>query len=188
MPHYPIHTIESAPAASRASLERLHAALGRVPNLAATMAGSPVLINAFVGAFGNSLSTRFSGAERQVLLLANAVANRSAWAVAFHSTLALAEGVADDDVEAIRAGRTPAEPRTAALAALTRTLIETRGHVARGDVEAFVAAGFGDDQVLDVIGVLAVSLLANYAGNVTDPPLEEPFAAQRWTASAAPRS
>jgi hypothetical protein len=45
MTTYQIHTIDSAPDSSKQSLEMLHKAFGIVPNLAATMANSPALVN-----------------------------------------------------------------------------------------------------------------------------------------------
>ncbi|MEV4517081.1 carboxymuconolactone decarboxylase family protein [Dactylosporangium sp. NPDC049525] len=66
------------------------------------MAKAPTLVNAFVAVSGQFGGTRFTGGERQVLLLSNAVANRCAWAVAFHSTMALKEGVEPGDVDAVR--------------------------------------------------------------------------------------
>jgi alkylhydroperoxidase family enzyme len=178
---YPIHTIESAPEKSKQALAGLKQAIGVVPNLAATMAASPPLVNSFVGTFGHFHGGSFTGAEKQTLLLSNAVANRSAWAVAFHSTLALREGVAEGDVQAIRAGKLPGDPRLAALSALTRALIDRRGHLDERDVQAFVGAGFAHEQVLEVIAGLAASVMANYTGNVTRPPVEEPFRAHAWT-------
>jgi AhpD family alkylhydroperoxidase len=180
MQTYRIHTIETAPDKSRQALAGLQQNLGRIPNLAATMAASPTLLNSFVGVFGQLHGGTFTGAERQVLLLTNAVANSCPWAVAFHSTLALKEGVAADDVGAIRDRRLPGAARLAALSALTRTLIEKRGHLDEADLGAFAKAGFAPDQVLEVIAGLAVSTMANYAGNITRPALEDPFAAQSW--------
>ena len=184
---YRIHTLESAPEASRPALERLQQAFGLVPNLAATMAESPTLIHGFVGALVNFLGGSFTGGQRQVLLLTNAVTNRCAWAVAFHSTAALKEGVAPADVEAIRAGRAPADQQLAALSALTRAMIERRGHLDERDLAAFRSAGFRADQVLEVIAGLACSVMANHAGNITHPVLEAPFQAQAWTEAPAAR-
>lgn len=179
---YRIHTIESAPEKSRPALQGLEQAFGIVPNLAATMAESPVLLGGFVGAFGNFHGGTFSGAQKQVLLLSNAVANTCAWAVAFHSAMALKEGVDPEHVRAIREGRLPADAVLAALSRFTRALIETRGHVGKNDIAVFTAAGFGPDQVLEVIAGLAVSVMANYAGNITHPDLEAPFQSQAWKA------
>lgn len=180
MSNYRVHTIESAPAASKPALQGLQQAVGIVPNLAATMAESPTLVNGFVGAFGNFHGGSFTGAQKQALLLTNAVANRCAWAVAFHSTMALEEGVSAADVDALRARRGPADPALAALTAFTRALIERRGHVEPADLAALRDAGFTAAQALEVIAGLAVSIMANYAGNITQPPLEAPFAAQAW--------
>jgi AhpD family alkylhydroperoxidase len=180
MSHYRIHSIESAPEKSRPALESLQRAFGLIPNLAASMAESPVLLGGFVGAFGNFHGGTFTGAEKQVLLLTSAVANACPWAVAFHSTMALKEGASAEDVRAIRERGLPGDARLAALSAFGRSLIETRGHVGDQAVAAFVGAGFGRDQVLEVIAGLAVSMMANYAGNITQPAVEEPFRAQLW--------
>jgi AhpD family alkylhydroperoxidase len=117
-----------------------------------------------------------------VLLLTNAVANRCAWAVAFHSTLALKEGVAKEDVLALRERRRPNDARLAALSTFAQALIEKRGSVGEKELEAFSAAGFRSDQLLEVIAATAISTMANYAGNITHPELEPPFRPQAWSA------
>jgi alkylhydroperoxidase family enzyme len=173
---YPIHTIESAPEGSRQALAGLRQAFGLVPNLAATMATSPPLLNSFVAAFGQFGGGSFTGGERQTLLLSNAVANGSAWPVAFHSTLALKEGVDPADVAAVRKGSVPADPRLAALSALTRALIDKRGALDEADMKAFTPA-----EILEVVTGIAISTMANYTANVARPALEEPFRPQAWT-------
>ena len=181
MTTYPIHTTDTAPDGAKQALRGLQEAVGMVPNLAATMANCPSLINTFVAGSGQFQGGSLTGGERQTLLLTNAVTNRCSWAVAFHSTLALKEGVEPADVEAIRNGRAPAAPRLAALWALTRELIDKRGHLGDGDLKAFTAAGFDDVHVLEVITGAALSAMANYTGNVAGPPLDEPFRAQAWS-------
>jgi AhpD family alkylhydroperoxidase len=180
MSHYRIHTVESAPEKSKPALQALQQNFGLIPNLAATMAESPTLVNGFVGAFGNFHAGTFTGAEKQALLLTNAVANRCEWAVAFHSTLALKEGVTPADVQALREGRAPQEARLAALVAFDRALIERRGAVGSAELLAIREAGFTPAQILEVIAGLAISVMANYAGNITEPPLEASFAANAW--------
>src|SRR5262245_32804730 len=117
---YPVHTIDTAPDGSKSALQGLQQALGLVPNLAATMASSPPLVQSFVAAFGQFAGGTFNGRERQILLLSNAVANASQWAVAFHSTMALKEGVDSRDVDAVRGRELPRDARLAALSTLTR--------------------------------------------------------------------
>ena len=180
--HFPLHTIATAPAKSREVLEALQQAFGVIPNVAGKIANSPVLATGFIGLFQNVHAGTFSEAEIQVLLLTNAVTNRSTWATAFHTALALNEGVDSDDVEAIRKGGLPAHARHAALARLAKALIETRGQSVDAEVDAFRAAGFEAAQALELVGVVAASTITNYAAGMTHPPLEDAFQAHAWTA------
>jgi alkylhydroperoxidase family enzyme len=184
MSNYPVHTIESAPAQSRPVLEQLQQAFGLVPNIAGTMAASPVLINGFIGLFERVHAGSLTEAEIQTLLLTNAVTNASEWAVAFHTALALKQGVHAGDVDAIRHGGVPGDARLAALSRLARTLIEKRGRLAEADQKRFLEAGFGAEQTLEVIAVVAASTITNYTGSVTQPPLEVQFQEFAWQAPA----
>ena len=185
MSRYPVHTIESAPAQSKPVLEQLHQAFGLIPNIAASMANSPVLINGFIGLFERVHSGSLTEAQIQTLLLTNAVTNASAWPVAFHTALALKHGVPRADVDAIRRGEPPADAGLAALSTLARTLIETRGRLAASDQDRFFEAGFSGEQMLEVIAVVAASTITNYTASVTRPALEAPFAAFVWHTPAA---
>jgi AhpD family alkylhydroperoxidase len=149
MVQFPVYTIDSAPDASKPALRDLQAAFGMIPNIAGVMATSPVLINSLVGLFGRVHGGSFTEAQIQTLLLTNAVTNACTWAVAFHSALALREGLDPADVEAIRAGRSPSDGTYGALSTLARTLIEKRGRIDDQDAERFLAAGFGKDHLLE---------------------------------------
>ncbi|GLQ94369.1 carboxymuconolactone decarboxylase family protein [Dyella acidisoli] len=185
MQAFPIRTIESAPAQSKASLEALQNAFGIIPNIAGAMATSPVLINSLVGLFGNVHGGSFSEEQIQIVLLTNAVTNACPWAVAFHSFLAVKEGVDVADVDAIREYRTPQGAKNCALSTLARTLIENRGHLDDHDALAFLNAGFDEHHLLEVVAIVAASTITNYTGNVTHPPLEAAFQAYRWHAPGA---
>lgn len=182
MSRYQIHTLDSAPEQSRPVLEELQQTFGMIPNIAGAMAGSPTLIGGFLPLFQKVHSGSLTEAQIQTLLLTNAVTNASSWAAAFHTALALKEGLDPSDVEAIRASRIPADAKHAALSVLTRTLIDKRGQLDNADIQAFVEAGFDQEQVLDVIAVLAASTMTNYTGNVTRPPLEAIFQQHAWQA------
>jgi alkylhydroperoxidase family enzyme len=185
MSAFPIYTIESAPEQSKPSLETLESTFGIIPNLVGAMATSPVLIGSLVGLFGKVHGGSFSEEQVQIVLLTNAVTNASSWAVAFHSFLAVKEGVDATDVDAIRERRTPTNAKHAALSTLARTFIEKRGHLNDKDMSAFLDSGFGKDHLLEVVGIVAASTITNYTGSVTNPPLEEVFQAYRWHAPAA---
>ena len=180
MTNFPVHTLDSAPEHSRQALQTLQAAFGMIPNIAGAMATSPVLINSLVGLFGNVHGGSFTEPQIQTVLLTDAVVNVCTWAVAFHTALALKEGIDPADVKAIREGRMPRDSKLAALSALARTMIEKRGRLDDQDVDRFIAAGFSKDHALEVVAIVAASTITNYTGSITKTPLEAPFQDHAW--------
>ncbi|HKC94006.1 MAG TPA: hypothetical protein VKB81_08320 [Nitrospira sp.] len=180
MPNYPIHTIASAPENSKSALQQLQQAFGVTPNIAAAIANSPKLINSLVGVFQQVHSSSLTEPEIQIVLLTDAVANSSTYAVAFHTALAHQQGVGSEVTGAIRERRVPADKRFAALSTLAKTLIEKRGHLSEQELDSFLVAGFTKEQVLEVIAIVAASTITNYAGTIANPPLEDPFRQYAW--------
>jgi alkylhydroperoxidase family enzyme len=182
MQSFPVLTIGTASEKSKPALQALQRAFGMIPNVAGAMATSPVLIDSLVALFGKVHGGSFTEAQIQTILLTNAVSNNCSWAVAFHTGLALKEGLDQADVQAIRERRAPRDAVSAALSAFARNLIEKRGRTDDHDVDAFVAAGFRKEHALEVIAVVAASTITNYTASVTKPPVDEPFQAYLWSA------
>jgi len=182
MQKFPLQTIASAPEAVKPVLQALEQKLGFLPNAIATMANSPVLLNAFVGAFGSFHGGSFDVIERQVLLLTNAVTIKCPWTIAVHSTFALEDGLAQSEIDAIRQGKLPSDGKYAALSALTRALIETRGNVGEAVIARFIAAGYAETQLLEVVAGIGVSTLAATTTNLAGTPIEDRLKAQAWAA------
>src|SRR6201997_1990570 len=177
---YQVHSIESAPEKSKPLLELFTGAIGFVPNLAGAIANSPVLANSIMGIFQNVHGGSFTEAEVQVLLLTNAVTNSSSWPVAFHTALGLKQGLDPADVQAIRDRKLPKQKRYAALSQVAKKLIENRGQLTDDDVNTFLQAGFEREHLLEVVAVVAASAITNYAGKITNPPLEALLEEHAW--------
>jgi len=182
MTSYTKQTIESADEQSAQALTRLKESAGVIPNLAAIMAEAPVLIDGFVTLREIYQRGTLDAKEREILGVSNAVANRCEWCVAFHSFVARKLGVDKTTTDALRAGEPPEDPRARALTRFANLLIERRGAVAKHDLSDFFDAGFTKQQALEVVVGLAVSLMANYAGNFVEPDLDPFLIATKWSA------
>jgi alkylhydroperoxidase family enzyme len=180
MERFPVYTLDSAPEASKSALRDVQARFGMIPNLAGAMATSPVLIQAFIGIFDKVHGGSFTEPQIQTVLITDAVTNACTWAVALHTALGLQAGLDPADVEAMRAGRSPLDEKLGALSTVARTLIEKRGRLDDQDIESFLAAGLGKELLLEVITIVAASTITNYAGSVTNPPLEAALQAHAW--------
>ncbi|MCS3469093.1 alkylhydroperoxidase family enzyme [Pseudomonas sp. JUb42] len=183
MSAFTLYTASTAPEKSRPTLVMLEEKFGFLPNVMATMAANPVLLNGFAGSFASFHGGSLDECEKQILLLTNAVSLNCPWTVAAHSTFALEDGVAAGDVEAIRLGNLPRDVKYAALSALAKSLMHNRGHIAETEIDSFVAAGYSREQVLEVIVSLGISTMAATTTNLAQTPIEQRFQAQLWSAS-----
>lgn len=183
MQNFTLHTPENAPEQSKPTLTALKEKFGFLPNVMATMAANPVLLNGFAAAFGSFHGGSFDECEKQALLLTNAVTINCPWTVAAHSTFALADGMAEADVKAMRAGKLPSHPKYSALSRVTKALIEKKGNLTEQDMEAFTSAGYSQLQIFEVITGVGVSTMAATTTNLAKTPLNEELAAQAWTSA-----
>ena len=185
MTAFDVHTIDSAPADSTTSLRTLEHALGFVPNLAATMAESPVLVNAFVDLRRTLAAGELTGVEREIVALAVSLENDCDYCMAAHSTFALMQKADQDAVSAARRGNEPEDPKLAALYRYARTMMTNKGHVTPEDSQALLDAGYSSAALFEVVAQAGHTTLANFAHGISKAPLDSEFESQAWAKATA---
>ncbi len=180
---FTVHTIESAPEKSKATLQGMKQKFGFLPNIMGTMAENPVFLNGFAAAFGGFHGGSLNECEKQTLLLTNAVILKCPWTIAAHSTFALEDGMLESDVKAIRDGKLPNDPKYAALARMTKALMETTGNVTEVDIEKFTSAGYSRAQIFEVVLAVGISTITATTTNLAGTPVDDRFKAQTWIPS-----
>jgi alkylhydroperoxidase family enzyme len=178
-----IHTTATAPAQSKALLEGIAEDLGFVPNLAGTVAASPALLAGFDGLRRAVGSGQLDPVLRETAGVAVGVAVDNEYGVAFHSTVLSRLGSTDEEIERMRAGEEPADARAAAVYALARELVLTRGKVAAETVARAADAGLSTGDILEVVAECTfaglVGVVDNLAGRVE---LDEFLRPRQWAA------
>lgn len=164
-------------------LREAQSKLGFVPNMYGVMANSPGLFDTYVHGYERFRAlSGFTPAEQEVVLLAVSRENACTYCVAAHSFLAdRMSGVPAAVTDAIRDGQPIPDARLAVLHDFTRTMVVKRGLPGRADVAAFLAAGYSERQILEVILAIAVKTLSNYANHLFHTPLDAAFADRTWT-------
>jgi AhpD family alkylhydroperoxidase len=169
---FTIHTAASAPEAARAPLATLEQNVGFIPNLAGTIAGSPVALGGFVGLQSQLRGTQLTPLEREVVGITVSRANASPYSLAAHSAFAARAGAAPQTVAALRAGEPLDDARLEALRAFTAAVAETHGHV---DAAPLLAAGYSREEALEALTQIAYTTFANLVANVADTPVDDAF-------------
>ena len=171
---------------ARAVLESTLTTLRFIPNMYAVMANSPGLLETYAAGYNLFREeSGFSPAEQEVVLLTISRENGCEYCVAAHSFLADAVSKVPPAVtEAIRTGGEIGDARLAALSRFTSTMVADRGLPTRRGVQAFLAAGYTERQILEIVLAIAVKTLSNYANHIFHTQLDPVFASKVWNESA----
>ncbi len=181
MSHFPLHDRQSAPLATPA-FDRAEGLFGMVPNLTRKMATSPALAQAYLELTGLFEGCSLSPQERGVILLTVSRFHGCDYCMAAHSMTGRMTGLPDAAIDALRNDQALADTRLQALRQFVVAMLEKRGWVDPTDLEAFRAAGYNEQQVLDVILGIGLKTLSNYTNHVAQTPIDEAFAQETWTA------
>jgi uncharacterized peroxidase-related enzyme len=181
---YPIQTLEAAPEAAKPTLAAAQKGYGFIPNLLGVMANAPALVNAYVTLAKIFDDTSLSPTERQTVLLTTSYENGCAYCMAAHTAIASMQKVPEAVIGALRAGVATPDAKLEALRNFTRAVVTTRGRPADAHLKAFLAAGYGQQQVLEVILGVGLKTLSNYTNHIAETPLDAGFSAVAWTKAA----
>lgn len=154
-------------------LDQLRKKFHRVPNMHATMANAPAVLDAYL-ALNAALSRSALEADlRARIALAVAAANSAEYCLAAHAEAARALKVPEAEIALAREARS-ANPRFQAALAFARAVVEDMGQVTDAEMAAVKKAGWGDAAVLEIVAVVAANLFTNYfnhaVGTVVDFP------------------
>jgi uncharacterized peroxidase-related enzyme len=183
---FPVHTAATAPPASRAALVATEKSLGFLPNLFATMSGSPEALTGYLTLEAVLAKGSFTAAERQLVLIAASAANGCAYCVAAHSGAAASLQATPAAIAAARGGSRSSDVRTDALIAFTHAVTHRRGHVDSGELARFTGVGFTGAQAMEVAANVALKTISNYIDGLAHVALDEPLKPQRWQAADGP--
>ncbi|WP_045391173.1 carboxymuconolactone decarboxylase family protein [Falsirhodobacter sp. alg1] len=172
----------TAPEAALPLIEKSKAAFGRLPGLHAVMAQSPALLDGYQvlhGLFAEK--TSFDADEKTVVWQTINVAHECHYCVPAHTGIAKAMKVSDDISNALRDETPLPSEKLEALRTFTLAMLDSRGRPTDAQMEAFYAAGYGEQQVLEIILGLAQKVMSNYTNHVAETPVDEGMQKFAWT-------
>ncbi len=174
------------PGAAADIINTVKAKVGGVPNIFATMAQSPAVLEGFLafnGALGSGILT---AAVREQIALAVAGENACDYCASAHRFLAKAAGI--DATEAARnlAG-TATDPRVAAIIGFARAVVRSRGLLVdpANSLNELRKAGLTEAEIVETLAHVGLNLFTNYFNHVANTEIDFPFVTAAASKSAA---
>lgn len=176
MPRIPVHTVQNAPAASRAALEQLSSAMGRTLNIHGEMAASPAVIGAYQG-IGAAIREHgtFDARTREAIALTVGNVDGCDHCQAAHTLSARKAGFTIEQTLQIRRGQFDAV-RLAAMVTLVRESASHLGAVSTGTWQQAQEAGWTDAELAEAFAHVVANLFTNYFNHYAQTELDVPAA------------
>ncbi|PCI05690.1 MAG: alkylhydroperoxidase [Hyphomicrobiales bacterium] len=170
-----------AQGAAKDVFENAKTNLGFIPNMYRTMANSP----GYLGTYANGYNafrqgSGFTPQEQETVFLTLSRENGCDYCTAAHSMIAdKISKLGADELTAVRSGDALPDAKLNALSAFTKHVHDERGLIGKSAAEAFIAAGYSENQILEVILALSVKILSNYSNHIFHTGVDEAFSSYK---------
>ncbi|MGC4050800.1 MAG: carboxymuconolactone decarboxylase family protein [Paludibaculum sp.] len=163
----------NAASRSKELLDGVKAQLGRIPNMMKVMAQSPAVLS---GAL--SLSSALAGGTlkatlREQIAIAVSQAKRCEYCLSAHTTLGKLQGLPASELSAARKGQS-VDSKTQAALEFALAIVAANGRVTDGAFTDIREAGYGDEEIAEIVANVALTTFTNYFNNVAQTNLDWP--------------
>lgn len=182
MTSFTVPTRDQVSPANQQIFDQLKGKLTFVPNLYATLAHSENALGSYL-AFQNAKSS-LSAKQREIVNLVVSEVNACEYCLAAHTVIGGMVGFTADQIIEIRSGTASFDAKLDALARLVKSIALNRGHADQRLVQAFLAAGWTNENLVDAIVVIGDKTVTNYLHGTTLVPVDFPAAPELPKAAA----
>lgn len=177
MPRIRAHTLDTAPDASRDTLSALGQRMGKILNIHAGMANSPLVIEMYA-AMSSAIREHgtIDARTRETIALAVGSVNGCDYCQSAHTLSAKAAGLSEAQTIAIRADHITFDDKLATVATIARQISADTGTVTDAAWQDALAAGWSAVELTETFAHVAVNLYTNYFNHYAGTELDLPAA------------
>lgn len=158
-------SIEETTGKTKEQLEQIRRKHHRVPNMHATMAAAPAVLDAYLALNAALAHSSLEPDLRERIALAVAAANSCEYCLAAHTDGGKALKIDAAEIERAKEAQSLNAHYQAALK-FARAVVEDMGMVTDADMAAVKRAGWSDAAVLEIVAVVSANIFTNYFNHV----------------------
>jgi uncharacterized peroxidase-related enzyme len=171
-----ISLIEPAEAHGKAKelLDKVQQQFGMVPNVFKVFAHSPAALEGHFSMSRSLAAGRMDRHLREKISVAAAGLNRCTYCASAHTTIGKRAGIPEEELELNLKGKSN-DPKTQAALDFVNAILSKRGRLSDADLENMRTAGFGDEEIVEIIFHTGMTALANYVNNIAQTDIDFPL-------------
>lgn len=167
-------TLSAAPQNSQTVLQAVKNQLGTIPNLHATLAHSPAVLESYTTQAGILAKGLLEGRLREQIALAVAGSNGCNYCASAHTLLGAKAGLDRQELSCNLSGSSN-DARTEVVLDFVNNIVASRGQITAEDLAAVREAGYSEGEIVEMIAHVGMNIFTNYfnliAGTEIDFPL-----------------
>jgi uncharacterized peroxidase-related enzyme len=154
---------------------KIKKAVGKVPNAYATVGTlDPEALEVVLAVDAVIGKGSLSRSDTEAIRLAVSEAAGCDYCIAAHSLMGKLAGLSQAEMKQVRAGNATGNAKRDALVKYVRTLVGTSGTVPAAELDALIAAGYTERQVVEIALTIAQITFTNIMNRVNDTTLDFP--------------
>jgi len=170
-----VPTRDQVDAKAQSIFDNLNSQLGFVPNLYAVIGHSSDTLENYLNFAGNVGKTTFNAKQSEAIKLAVSEVNGCSYCLSAHTAISKLNKISEEEILNFRQGKSE-DPQLNAIVALAKNIAENRGKADTDKVIEFLAAGFDNKALIDLLATVIEITFTNYAHGVTKVPVDFPVA------------
>lgn len=165
-------TVETAPEGSKEILNGFQQKMGKVINIFKVMANAPVALKTYIGIDAALQDKVLNNAVAERIALALAAVNGCEYCAAAHSYLAKG-ALSEEEIANARKGKS-SDAKAQAAMDFAVDVLKTAGKVSDDELAKVKAAGFSEQEILEIIAVITLNFFTNMINNVAQTTVDFP--------------
>jgi len=142
-------------------LETFKQRRGRVPNMIGVMAQSPAILQAYLSFNQAFEEARMPAKLRGLITTTLAQLLGCEYVLSIAAALGTREGISSEEFEAARKAESN-DPKIALALRFVKHMVELHGQVEPSEVASLQQAGYSDEEIVEIVGLVALNLFRIY--------------------------
>ncbi|CAL2102332.1 Macrophage infectivity potentiator-related protein [Tenacibaculum sp. 190130A14a] len=164
---------ETTTGASKELFDAVQGKLGFIPNLIKVMGNSPALLKTYLTLGELNGEGNFSNKFREQLALAIAEENTCNYCLSAHTAIGKMNGLTEAETVENRKGLS-SDAKVQAALNFAQLVTKNRGNVTSDQIAEVKAAGYNDEDILEILLNVVVNTLTNYVNHIAETEVDFP--------------
>tara|TARA_B100001989_G_C24476635_1_gene432168 strand:- start:144 stop:689 length:546 start_codon:yes stop_codon:yes gene_type:complete len=148
--------------------------LGMIPNVFKGLANSPESLEAYLVFMKSMATSKITAQLKESLAITVASTNTCGYCASAHTALGQGTGLDEEELKLNLEAKSK-DPKNQVALQFAKKIVENKGRVLDSDLEALEEAGFGSQELVEIMAIISINIFTNYFNHVAGTEIDFPL-------------